>query len=85
MIDNIPELRVGDIVSLICDPKDNCVVDDMLRFDGCIAKISHIYRPKRQSTASTDKVYECEGIKSRFGVPYSFLRDMLIPEEDEDE
>lgn len=81
-----PELNVGDMVTLICNRKDTAVVPDMLKFHGYTTRISKINKVKRAGSPNgLPRTYECEGVESPYGIPYLFTKDMLIPEEDEDE
>lgn len=81
-----PELKVGDMVTLICNRKDTCVVPDMLKFHGYTTRISKIHKVNRYNTPNgVSRTYECEGVESPYGIPYLFTKDMLIPEEDDDE
>ena len=85
-IDYTQEFNVGDMVTLICNRKDTAVVPDMLKFHGYTTRISKIHRTKRAGAPSgMSRTYECEGVESPYGIPYLFTKDMLIPEEDEDD
>lgn len=83
MKEYIPAFHVGDTVTLICDPKDNCVVEDMVKYHGCTTKITKIHSFRRVGvTSNIGPAYECNGVESSFGIPYLFTKDMLIPEEE---
>lgn len=77
------ELNVGDKVTIMCRKKDTCVVPDMLRFHGVTTRISKVHRVKKNNAPNgVSRTYELEGVESPYGIPYLFIKDMLIPNEE---
>lgn len=71
-------LRKGSFVTIKLIPNDNTVVPGMLKYDGERAPISKVCRSTRQiSTTGTAYGYELEGVVSDYGVPYTFIADMI--------
>ncbi len=72
-------LRKGSIVTIDIDPSDITVTPGMLNYDGQSAPISKICRPSKNLRAMSGSPYgyELEGVVSEFGVPYTFIAEMI--------
>ena len=75
-------LRKGSIVTIKLIPTDNTVVPGMLKYDGEKAAISRvcrsICRTSRQISPNGSAYgYELEGVVSDYGIPYTFIGDMI--------
>lgn len=75
-IEREPKLGVGDKVTIVIPPLDRCGSFELRKkFNGKSFCIEHV------RTLKGVYLYRLHGVKSRFGVPYTFLRDWLQPVE----
>lgn len=80
-------LKKGDMVKIKLDKNSNTVTPGMLPYDGELARVSRV--GGRCNVNGNDRqlryIYELEGVISPYGIPYSFIREMLISSDEEED
>ena len=76
------ELYEGEEVLLLLDPNDLGVTPGMMKWNECSFRISKaVYSTDRGNPAGRNGIiyFELEGCVSEYGVPYSIVRDWIVP------
>lgn len=71
-------INVGDRVKVMVPNTDKFGSRDISQINGNTYTVSNIVRTRR-ATGGNEATYELEGAKSSFGIPYTFVKDWLIP------
>ena len=77
-------LKIGQRVRVYLPQGEQTISQAVRKFNGKVAKVTANNRhiPARQGAFFT---YQLEGCKSRYGFPYEFLEEWLIPYDVEEE
>ncbi len=76
------KLRRGDLVRVHVANHDRFGSRDIRNINGQVFTISKVHAPYVYSSSrakATESYYELEGVESSHGIPYSFIKDWLIP------
>lgn len=67
-------MSIGHLV-IVSIPPEDLPNNPVARFNGEKMRIANRVQPKR----ATQPYYELVGAESRYGVPYAFIREWIIP------
>lgn len=74
-------IRVGDKVTVFIPREDwdKCGSKEMLKLNNRKFKVNMIKNPK----GTAHLYYELQGVKSRAGIPFAFIKEWILPKEAE--
>ena len=76
MEDKSRKLKIGEKVTLAIPFTDRSGSQELAAFNG------HTFEVSSARSTKLGYIYELKGVKSKMGVPFSFVRDWLVPKEE---
>lgn len=71
-------LKIGDVVKVAIPPKDQSKAGAVLQYQDEVAVVRNVSKHYHDN-CDFGRTYELAGCKSRFGVPFVFPEEWLVP------